>query len=770
MDDDSHAQDSSFGESCYYHMVVNEDSDEIEYTMTSAPMYEEDGVIPIYSTHPHAHNSPGAASDQSSAAHSSPNPDNDDPNINSHDSNTGPIHEPHHALYNMSSTNEAHVYSSGQNYPPQTLEDTHHFQVHPMSNAPTDPEFISPPITPQASVAPIPPQPHIQSQPLAPFPAPPHGMIPVVNPGYLNLQNLQPFNHIFTIPGLLGQMPYPGQSLYPSVPPFPLFPSSQGQNSTSVPTYFANPVLASQHLGAGDLHLPGVLIAPQPALLGPENPDFITFLRIWNTMRHGLRPSTSHIRTMLKETAHRKVIEAKDINDLTCDVQGINWNTLGVTRKEARFKRQVFYRNYTNCGRSSEMAPGYDDVCLPSSDKFYRFRVNHIRQNVHLSHFQLRNMLATPSRYRIYYPDKSGIRELNTFDGTDKLILDTGPITEEALSTMTANHGMLVAGTFSGKYQLRRIDSGSKEFHDGHITTNSSGITNHVQVYMPRTSSNPVAGFCSNDSVFRALDLATEKFTHSFEYSCAINSSAISPDGRLRVIVGDSKSVLIADAESGEILQRLDGHRDYGFACDWAGDGWTVATGFQDMGIKIWDARRWRDINGNATPVTTIRSELSGVRSLRFTPVGSGLRALVAAEEADFVNIIDGRSFQSKQTFDVFGEIGGISFADDAHELNILCSDTYKGGIIQLDRCQYGVDSTRWQPIAPVEEMFNSQVMKSTPLWRKTRPRAMRPCIGSDWDDLEDTEVKQSLRARGLVPKSQRSRRAIEAMFGMEMI
>ncbi len=33
--------------------------------------------------------------------------------------------------------------------------------------------------------------------------------------------------------------------------------------------------------------------------------------------------------------------------------------------------------------------------------------------------------------------------------------------------------------------------------------------------------------------------------------------------------------------------------------------------------------------------------------------------------EADFVNVIDAQTFDSKQTFDVFGEIGGASFTDD---------------------------------------------------------------------------------------------------------
>ena len=73
-----------------------------------------------------------------------------------------------------------------------------------------------------------------------------------------------------------------------------------------------------------------------------------------------------------------------------------------------------------------------------------------------------------------------------------------------------------------------------------------------------------------------------------------------------------------------------------------------AATGFQDKSIKIWDARRWTNSRGVATPVCTLRSEMAGVRALKFSPVGSGKRVLVAAEEADFVNIIDAQTFQAK--------------------------------------------------------------------------------------------------------------------------
>jgi len=78
---------------------------------------------------------------------------------------------------------------------------------------------------------------------------------------------------------------------------------------------------------------------------------------------------------------------------------------------------------------------------------------------------------------------------------------------------------------------------------------------------------------------------------------------------------------------------------------------------------------------------------MAGVRNLRFSPIGSGKRVLVAAEEADFINIIDAQSFRSKQTVDVFSEIGGVSFANDGQDLMVLCCDRFRGGLMQLERC-----------------------------------------------------------------------------------
>jgi len=156
--------------------------------------------------------------------------------------------------------------------------------------------------------------------------------------------------------------------------------------------------------------------------------------------------------------------------------------------------------------------------------------------------------------------------------------------------------------------------------------------------------------------------------------------------------VGDDPNVLIVNADTGEILQELTGHGDYGFACDWSDDGWTVATGFQDKAIKIWDARKWCNSSGVSTALCTIRAEMAGVRGLRFSPRGSGKPILVAAEEADYINLIDAQTFSSKQTIDVFSEVGGIDFTNDGQDLNVLCCDPHRGGVLQLERCGRGPD------------------------------------------------------------------------------
>ncbi|KAF6836855.1 WD domain-containing protein [Colletotrichum plurivorum] len=437
---------------------------------------------------------------------------------------------------------------------------------------------------------------------------------------------------------------------------------------------------------------PPAISNPNPSTLGPENPGLVDFLKEWTWRnRYQSRGPCPSIQMINQQTAKKVTrVQYSELDGDRYDAQGIDWEALGVRRVAARERRSLLYKNYTNRTDSDTWAPHLPDRIIRNTESYFKFRRMDIRQNVHLAHFQLRNILASAGRSRVFYPGQRAVHQLNPISGQSEVAMDLSDMMNVQISTLDAACGVLIAGTFNGEYCMRGIHSQDKKYTEGQVTNNASGITNHLQIHESRNSSSPFAAFASNDQGFRVMDVATEKFVLDTQYICPINCSALSADRRLRVMVGDSHNVLIANADTGEILQELSGHRDFGFACDWSDNGWTVATGFQDMSVKIWDARKWTNSDGTSAPLTTIRSEMAGVRSLRFSPTGSGPRVLVAAEEADFVNIIDVQTLAHKQTFDMFGEIGGVEFANDGQDLNILCMDRTRGGLLQLERCDLG--------------------------------------------------------------------------------
>jgi hypothetical protein len=514
---------------------------------------------------------------------------------------------------------------------------------------------------------------------------------------------------------------------------------------------------------------PTAFVNPNMSTLSPGNYPLIGFLQMWAGARPAQRLNKEHTRyPWFKKVAEQAAtplthVQYADLEGNRCDFQGMDWDDLGVTRREARERRLLTYTNYTNEAGSDRwhvcFGPhaGMDgttltvsqsdlpDIAIPRTDSFFRFRRMDIRRNIRLAHFQLRNVLAATSRTHAFYTGNGVVHRFNPVSGESKTVMKLSDYPYAQISTLAAAHGVLVAGCFNGEYMLQTADHvGVPDdelgpFHSGVLTDHVSGITNHIQVHLGRGSSSPRVAFASNDTVFRVLDVETNKMLSAETFEKPINCTAISPDGRLRVMVGDSNKVLITAADSPsrsdpgrpEILHQLSGHRDFGFACDWADDGWTIATGFQDKTVKIWDARRL------GSPVETIRADMAGVRSLHFSPVGSGKRVLVAAEEADYVNIIDARTFRSKQSIDLFGEIGGTHFVNDGRDLMVLCCDRIRGGIMTLERCGIGGEMS-WDGDEADRKGLRSEEMQ----WR-----------GDSWDwgvsgFNQGRRVKESLTRR----------------------
>ncbi|KAI0176207.1 YVTN repeat-like/Quino protein amine dehydrogenase [Hypoxylon sp. FL1284] len=452
---------------------------------------------------------------------------------------------------------------------------------------------------------------------------------------------------------------------------------------------------------ATGLH-PIALSNANPMSLGPENPHIIQFLELWQWQQHAQAPlgaiapisPFAHIRRFTRDCPSR--VEYHQLNGDRYDLQGINWKDLRVKRPVARHRRKSTFHNYVNRPNSDSWRTSSAGLLPCRTENYFRFQSMDIRRDVRLLHFQLRNILGVASRTRVFYPSFTTIREHDPTTGHDKVAMRFDRESDaRIISTLTANENILMAGGFCGTYRYRYLDSpGDVEGHGGKLTEHASNITNHVQLHSSRHSTTPLAAFASNDCGFRVVDLALNKMTSETMYDFAMNCSALSPDMRLRVMVGDHENVLIADAETGEVLQSLEGHRDFGFACDWAQDGWTVATGNQDRSIRIWDARKWTNSKGESTSLAVVRTEIASARSLRFSPLGSGKRILVAAEEADFINLIDAQTFDARQTIDIFGELGGVGFANGGNDLVALCCDLSRGGVMRMERCDAGAEDT----------------------------------------------------------------------------
>lgn len=404
--------------------------------------------------------------------------------------------------------------------------------------------------------------------------------------------------------------------------------------------------------------------------------------------------------------------------------------------------RMQTYRNYTNIRMPQwpvaevQWPPRPQAARLPDYENYFRFGRMDFRHDIRLSHFQLRNLIASSSSNHVFYAGTYKIHEYNPLFGTKKVIMNLSDPTIQSfhsfshgiqISTLAADHNLLIAGGFYGEYGMVALDAPANMEHtEGLITHDPNSITNHIQINLSRHSGLPQAVFASNDSGLRTLDCTTNAFVAEHKYDYPINCTAISPDHRLRCIVGDTRNVTICNAETGEILQELEGHRDYGFSCAWADNGWHVATGNQDMMVKIWDARMWTNKSGRALPIAAISADMAGVRSLRFSPLGSGKRVLVAAEPADIVSVIDAESYESKQNLDFFGEIGGTAFAPDGQDLFVANCDDMRGGIMEYKKCGFGEMYAMRE--AGLLEEYNTTEEEETDEWNDR---------GLDWKKTE---------------------------------
>lgn len=343
---------------------------------------------------------------------------------------------------------------------------------------------------------------------------------------------------------------------------------------------------------------------------------------------------------------------------------------------------------------------------IPNNQEFFRFNRMSLDHAISIPHFQLRHIVSASSNNAVFYPTVmnegtgSRITCVNPDVEVDDLVIDSANCDRhfdsprmQKIFTLSAKNDILLTGGLTGEYAMKSLTTTTDSpFTSGMVTNNrDQSSTNHVHTYLDRRSGLPQAVFSSNDSRTHTLDCMTNIFTSHHHHKEAVNCAATSPDTRLRLLVRDARHPLIVDADTGRRVAKLSGHSDYGFACDWSPDGFHVATGAQDGLVQIYDLRnskvpirRWRN------PVQTLAAELGGVRTLAFSPQGSGPPVLVMAESADFLHVVDAVGFDREQTIDFFGEVAGVSFEPEGQRFWVGVGDPDVGGLMEFERNREG--------------------------------------------------------------------------------
>ena len=397
---------------------------------------------------------------------------------------------------------------------------------------------------------------------------------------------------------------------------------------------------------------------------------FLAALR--NTAIRGSRESSRQPRTAQINEGRQKVV----------DIQKLDWNAIGIERSHALRERHRLHPFHPE-RRKVASSPVVD-----TTETIYRFSRFAQGHRATLSHDGLRNVLASSGRGNIFYAsgDKVTRTSLACPHDTETLISLSGPdamsagfrITCIATPPLQCNSGSdaLLAGGHGGEYAVLNLHDEPSVLTQGFASHSYDGIITHVNTNHDRRSGLLRAAFGSNDKHLHIMDVTTSRFIAMHAFDHEVNCSAMSADGRLRIVVGDESYALIVDADTGTPQRQLKGHNGDVVTCAWSTDGRYAATGAEDDTIMIWDVRNW------SSPVQTHKSLMTTPRSLQFADDGS----LVAAEDDDVVSVFEPRTFERRQAIWFFGAIAGMTLAEGGDEIVVVNSDKHVGGLLSFAR------------------------------------------------------------------------------------
>ncbi|XP_038884444.1 uncharacterized WD repeat-containing protein C2A9.03-like isoform X2 [Benincasa hispida] len=303
----------------------------------------------------------------------------------------------------------------------------------------------------------------------------------------------------------------------------------------------------------------------------------------------------------------------------------------------------------------------------------------------------LRNLLWATSKHDVYLMQNYSVMHWSSLLRRGKEVLNVAKqivptmkcpgvssqsLSRVQISTMTVKENLIVAGGFQGELICKYLDHPGVAFCTK-MTTEENAITNAVDIFHNANGAFRVVT-ANNDAKVRIYDAKTFTCLSGFTFDWSVNNTSVSPDGKMLAVLGDSTECLLADANSGKVIESLKGHLDYSFASAWHPDGRILATGNQDTTCRLWDIRN------TSKSLAVLKGRMGAIRCVKFSSDG---KFLSTAEPADFVHIYESRrGYEQAQEIDLFGEIAGISFSPDTEALFVGIADRTYGSVLEFNK------------------------------------------------------------------------------------
>ncbi|KAI8899960.1 WD40-repeat-containing domain protein [Globomyces pollinis-pini] len=282
-----------------------------------------------------------------------------------------------------------------------------------------------------------------------------------------------------------------------------------------------------------------------------------------------------------------------------------------------------------------------------------------------IQHWQLRDLVLCPtSKKQFLYVNQNLV---NFYDTETQ---QTSPAMRDIAfspTSVTAGYGYLAAGGQRSQLMVRKLDSDwTAQMNVGGSINNALSISQHagqIRILV-----------CNNDETIKIYSLPDLQRVTTITFPTAVNYAAVSPDGRKLIAVGDSSQVImynITNSGNYEKVASMTASSDAGFSCAWNQSSERFAVASQDGYVSVWDIRsteKMVKIPTNQNP------QVKGAcRCVKFSPSGS-MDLLAFSEHVSYVNIVDARSFNERQTIRASPvgsdqHITGLAFSPDSQAL-----------------------------------------------------------------------------------------------------